>query len=172
MSFIQLAKRRYSVRNYTSQPVEEEKLGAILEAGRVAPTGANVQPQRILLLREKDSLERLKKAANVFGAPAVLVVCGDVSAAWTRPFDGKNILDIDLSIVTDHMMLAATDLGLGTLWVCYFDPEIIKKEFNLPENIVPVNILAVGYASGEPQSADRHEKERKPLKETVFYESF
>lgn len=171
MDFLELAKRRYSVRKYKDKKVEKEKLLKILEAGRVAPTGANTQPQRLIVIQEEEGLEKLKKAANVFGAPLAIIVCGDHKPVWKRPFDGKDILDIDTSIVTDHMMLQATELGLGTLWVCYFDPAIIRKEFNLPENVEPVNILAVGYADGEAASPERHEKTRKPIEQTVYYET-
>lgn len=94
------------------------------------------------------------------------------NVAWKRPFDGKNTVDIDASIVTDHMMLQATELGLGTVWICYFKPDVLKKEFNIPDHVEPVNILAVGYAAGESSSPDRHDKLRKPLKETVFFETY
>lgn len=79
---------------------------------------------------------------------------------------------IDASIVTDHIVLSATELGLGTLWVCYFDPDIIRKEFNLPVNIVPVNILGIGYADGEAKSPDRHNETRKLLSDIVVWESY
>ncbi|MCT8975200.1 nitroreductase family protein [Clostridium sp. CX1] len=172
MDFLGLAKRRYSVRKYQGKKVEEEKLMRILEAGRVAPTGANTQPQRILVIKEKEGLEKLSKSANVYGAPVAIITCVDHSAVWKRPFDKKKISDIDVTIVTDHMMLEATAQGLGTVWICYFDPQVIKKEFNLPESFEPVNILAVGYAEGEAASPDRHDKARKPLEDIVFYESF
>lgn len=172
MEFLDLAKKRYSVRSYQDKEVEEEKLVKILEAGKVAPTGANFQPHRLLVIRKKEGLEKLSKAANIFDAPLAIVVCGDHDEAWKRPYDGKNILDIDISIVTDHMMLEATDLGLGTIWICYFRPDVIKKEFNLPNNLEPVNILGIGYIDGEIASPDRHNKMRKPLKDIVTYETF
>jgi nitroreductase len=172
MSFLDIAKKRYSVRKYNSKKVEEEKLLKILEAGRIAPTGANYQPQRIIVVQKEEGMERLKKCANIYGAPLALIVCGDHAASWKRPFDKKDILDIDVSIVTDHMMLQATELGLGTVWICYFDPEALKKEFNLPEGVEPVNILAVGYAAAEGGDPDRHEKARKPLKDIVHYETY
>ena len=100
-----------------------------------------------------------------------IIVCGDVENSWIRPYDEKNIIDIDASIVTDHMMLQATELGVGSLWVCKFHPDIIRREFNLPDHIVPVNILALGYADGIPKSSDLHDTARKPLIETVFYET-
>lgn len=172
MSFLELAQKRYAVRKYTGTKVEEEKLNLILEAGRVSPTGKNNQPYKLLILREESGLAKLKKAANVFSAPLAIIVCGDWNAAWVNSIDGKNIMDIDASIVTTQMMLQATELGLGTLWVCRFDPEIIRQEFDLPSHIIPVNILAIGYASGEAASQDRHATTRKPLKELVVYESF
>lgn len=172
MDFIDLAKKRYSVRSYEEKEVEEEKLLKILEAGRVAPTGANFQPQRLLVVRKKEGLEKLKKAANVFDAPIAIIVCGNHEDVWKRPYDGKSIIEIDTSIVADHMMLQATELGLGTIWVCYFKPDVIKREFNLPNNLEPLSILGIGYGTGDMASPDRHSKTRKPLKETVFYESF
>jgi Nitroreductase len=171
MEFLELAKKRYSVRKYEDKKVEPEKLMKILEAARIAPTGANTQPQRLIVIQEKEGLDKLKKAANVYEAPLAIIVCGDHNPVWKRPFDGKDITDIDASIVTDHMMLQATELGLGSVWICYFNPEVLKKEFNIPDNIEPVNILAIGYATGEPASPDRHEKTRKPLEHIVYYES-
>jgi nitroreductase len=172
MNFLELAKKRYAVRDFTARKVEPDKLKLILEAGRVAPTGANKQPQELIVVQESAGFEKLKKAANVYGAPLAIIVCGNKNTVWTRPFDGKSILDIDISIITDHMMLQATELGLGTIWICYFKPDVIRKEFNLPENIEPVNILGIGYPSGKGLAPERHEKTRKPLNEIVSYEIF
>lgn len=169
MDFLQLAKTRYSVRKYKDTPVEKEKLDKILETGRVAPTGANFQPQRIIAVTSGEGLEKLSKGAKTFGAPVVLIVCADKDKAWTRPADGKNIADIDASIVTDHMMLQATELGLGTVWMCWFKPDVIREEFNIPENYEIVNLLAVGYADCEPLSPDRHSEMRRSIDETVTY---
>ena len=102
----------------------------------------------------------------------MLVVCADHSQAWKRSYDGKQSTDIDASIVTDHMMLEATELGLGSVWICAFRPDIIREEFSLPDALEPVNLLALGYAAGETASSDRHAQTRKPLKETVVYDSF
>jgi len=172
MSFLELAKKRYSVRKFEAKKVEEEKLLQILEAGRVAPTAANYQPQRIIVVREAPGLSKLKKAANIYEAPLAVVVCADHSSAWKRPYDGKGMVDIDATIVTDHMMMEATELGLGTVWICYFKPDVLRKEFNIPDYVEPVNILAIGYAAGQIASPDRHDQARKPLQETVSYESF
>jgi nitroreductase len=176
MKFMDLAKMRYSVRKYEEKIVEKEKLDLILAAGRIAPTAANLQPQRLIVIQQKDSLAKLKAGANVYGAPLAIIVCSDHTKTWKRPFDKKDTADIDASIITDHMMLQATELGLGTVWVCYFDPKIVKESFNIPDNLEPINILAIGYASDETgslaSSPDRHSEQRKPLEDTAFYETF
>lgn len=172
MDFLELAKRRYSVRKYQPKSIEKEKLMKILEAGRVAPTAANLQPYRLIVVQEQEGLDRLAKAANIYAAPLAIIVCSDHNKAWKRPFDGKRTIDIDASIVTDHMMIQATELGLGTVWICRFEPDIVRKEFNLPDNLEPINILAVGYAEGPGASPDRHETARLPLKDIVFYERY
>jgi len=171
MNFLDLAKQRHSVRKYTNQKIEETKLNSILIAGQVAPTGGNKQPQKLIVVQSEEGLSKISKGANIFNPPLAIIVCTDAGIAWERPYDGKNLADIDATIVTDHMMLQATDLGLGTVWVDYFDPEIIKSEFNLPENLEPLHILVVGYSNSEPLSPNRHSETRKPLSETVVFEN-
>ena len=143
MDFLSLAKKRYACRKYAPAKVEQEKLDIILEAGRVAPTGANRQPQRLIVVRSQEGMERLARCTRDFGAPCAVIVCADTGEAWTRKYDGKTIGDIDASIVTDHMMLAAASLGLDTLWICMFKPETVREEFRLPEHVEPVNILLI-----------------------------
>lgn len=172
MEFSELIKKRYSERKYEDKKVEKEKLLKILEAGRVAPTGANTQPQRIIVVQEKESMDKLSKCANLYGASLAIIVCGDHTKSWKRPFDGKDIMEIDVTIVTDHMMLQATELGLASVWICYFDSAVLREEFNLPEGVEPVNILAIGYSGGEAASPNRHDKARKPLQATVHYEVY
>lgn len=173
MKFLELAKKRYSVRSYTEQKVEKEKLDAILEVAHVAPTGANCQPQHLIVVQSDAGLNKIGKAANIYGAPLAIIVCSDTKVTWTRPFDGKKLTDIDASIITDHMMMEATDLGLGSVWVCYFKPDVLKKEFSIPAGLEPINILVIGYADTENEPAlspDRHNRMRKPLSSTVSYE--
>lgn len=170
--FLKLAKRRYATRKYEARAVEQEKLMAILEAGRVAPTGCNAQPQRLLVIREQGGLEKLSQAASIFNAPLAIVVCANHNETWKRGYDQKDIADIDASIVTDHMMLQATDLGLQSVWICNFDSAAIRTLFCLPDSIEPINILVIGYEAGEGKRENRHDTLRKPLNETVVYESF
>lgn len=172
MEFSELAKKRYSVRSYNGKKVEKEKLEKILEAAHVAPTAANLQPVRLLVIQQAEGLEKLSKAANIYHAPLAIVVCADHDKAWVRPFDKKQTCDIDASILTDHMMLQASDLGLGSVWICYFKPDILREEFCIPKNLEPVNILAVGYSEETPQSPDRHEETRIAFKSLASFEHF
>ncbi len=179
MNLLEIAKKRYSVRGYLPKSVEPEKLAYILECGRVAPTGVNAQPQRILVVQTPEGMEKMAKAAGIpelYHAPMALIVCVEPECAWTRKYDEHNIHEIDATIVTDHMILAAAEQGLGSLWMCRFKPEIIREEFNIPEKYIPVNVLLIGYPDpdGLRKTPTRHDDEnmRKPLSETVWYETF
>ena len=171
MDFIEIAKKRYSVRSYQDKKVEEEKLQKILEAAHVAPTAANLQPARLIAVQSREGLGKSGKGANLYGAPLAIIVCADHSKAWVRPYDKKQTGDIDASILTDHMMLQATELGLGSVWICYFKPDVIRKEFGLPDHLEPVNILAVGYSDEEAADPERHSQTRIPVDELVSYET-
>ena len=169
MDFINIAKSRSSVRDYNNKKVEPEKLEKILEAAPVAPTAANLQPVHLIVVQSEEGLAKIGKAANIYGTSLAIIVCADHDKAWVRPFDGKQTGDIDASILTDHMMLQATELGLGTVWVCYFKPDVLRKEFTLPDNLEPINLLALGYADTEEKGPDRHKTERISLDELVTY---
>ena len=171
MDFIEIAKKRYSVRTYNSRKVEAEKLQKILEAAHVAPTAANIQPVHLLVVQSEEGLKKLGKAVNVYGAPLAIIACADHKKAWVRPFDQKQTTDIDASILTDHMILQATELGLGSVWICYFKPDVLQKTFGLPEYLEPINILAMGYSDEEPADPNRHNQTRIPLTELVSYET-
>ena len=170
MDFIKIAKTRSSIRSYTDQKVEPEKLEKILEAAHVAPTAANLQPVRLIVVQSEEGLAKISKAAGIYDAPLAIIVCADHNKAWVRPFDQKQTGDIDASILTDHMMLQATELGLGSVWVCYFKPDVLSQEFNLPANLEPVNILVIGYAVEESADPERHSQTRIPVSELVSYE--
>ncbi|MCL1964740.1 MAG: nitroreductase family protein [Firmicutes bacterium] len=171
-TFLSLAKSRYSVRAYENKAVEPEKLRTLLEAGRVAPTAANHQPCVFLVIDDEAAMAKLRKACSPHGAPLAIVVCADKTKAWVRPFDGADMVDIDSSIAADHIMLCAQDLGLSTCWITYFDPAILRAQFNIPDRLIPVNILAIGYGAGRPQSPERHAQTRKPLDSIVQYGAF
>jgi nitroreductase len=157
MIFLELASERYSVRSFKNQPVEPDKLTAVLEAGRVAPTACNNRPQRIKVITTADDLAKADQCTPCrFGAPVVLLVCYDKSECWARPFDSASSGDVDASIVTTHLMLAAWEQGLGSCWVMYFNPAKTRELFGLPENVVPVAMLPVRYPADDAKPADTH----------------
>ncbi|MDR2563638.1 MAG: nitroreductase family protein [Prevotellaceae bacterium] len=169
MDFMELVAKRHSVRKYAAKPVEKEILDMILEAGRIAPTASNRQPLRITVVQSSEGLLKIKKAAKIFDAPLALIVSADHEQIWRRSYDGKGTGDIDASIVTTYMMFRAVELGLGTVWICHFEPSVLKAEFDLPDNLEPVNILVAGYAAVDDEPNPRH-FERKELDKLVRYE--
>lgn len=172
MNFLELAKNRYSVRNYKSNPVNDEDLLYILEAGRIAPSAVNYQPWQFLVIKEKDNLKEVHKLYHrdwFNEAPVVIILLADHSQSWKRS-ERKDHADIDVAIAADHMTLAATDRGLGTCWVCNFDKEKTVAHFKLPDHLEPVVFLPLGYPASSVD-IDRHESKRKPLEEITFWEN-
>jgi len=172
MDFLELAKLRCSIRSFTDKPVEKEKLQHILEAGRVAPTACNKQPQRIIVVQNPENIKKVQKAYKTFGSQCILIICRDEREALVRTFDNKCSGDLDIGIVTDHMMLAAREIGIGSVMVGLFDPGIIRKEFNIPEYIQPTALLILGYPKNGFLDPNRHLTERKPMNETVMMEGY
>lgn len=171
-NFLNLAEKRFSVRQFLNKAIDEKDLNRILRAGYVAPTACNRQPQRILVINSEEGLAKLKKCTSChFGAPAAMLVCYDKNECWKREFDAKTSGDIDASIVTTHMMLEAADLGIGTTWVMYFIPEAVREEFHIPDNIEPVALLVMGYPAQDASPFPGH-SEFRPLEETVLYNTF
>jgi len=171
MSFLELVKNRYSVRNYKPDQVRDEDLQYILEAGRIAPSAVNYQPWKFIVVQDQKNLEGVYKLYHrewFRQAPLVIILLADHDKAWKRA-DGKDHADIDVSIAADHMTLAATDRGLGTCWVCNFDKEKTINHFNLPAHLEPVVFLPVGYPDSKPD-INRHNEKRKPMDEIVFFE--
>lgn len=171
MDFLQLAQKRHSVRKYRMQSVATDILQRILEAGRLAPTAANFQPQRFLVVSSAEGLSKLNKAGNMHGAPLAVVVCGLADKAWKRPQDGHSMVDIDATIATTHMMLQAWTEGIASCWITWFDPAVIRNEFSFPDNVIPVNILVLGYSDQQHQSPCRHQQQRIPLTDMVWNEN-
>lgn len=169
MTFLELAKKRYSVRSFSERKVEKEKIEMILEAGRIAPTACNRQPQRIIVAESEEALAKLKKCTEChYNAPVALIICADKSDCWTRSYDGKQSDYVDASIVTTYMMLEATDLGIGSTWIMYFDPAATREEFDIPANYEPVSILVMGYPADNAKPSASH-GERKASAETTEF---
>ena len=150
MGFQELIKKRYSVRAYKPDPVEDDKLARVLEAARVAPTAANRQAFRVIVIPTKDREADLRR---VYGrdwftqAPLVLCVCAVPSEGWVRKHDGWNAAEIDATIVMSHIVLAAAEEGLATCWIAAFDPAAAREVLGLPPDVVPSAFTPLGYAA-------------------------
>lgn len=167
MEFNKLCLTRESVRDYSSRPVEQEKLDAVLEAARLAPTACNKQPFKFFVLKSEEALAKAAESAARFAwvksAPVVILGCIDHSQEWVRRYDGKQHGIVDISIASEHICLAAAEQGLGTCWICSFDTALCAQIFGLPENLEPAVIIPIGYAN----YVGKRQKERKPLSEIV-----
>jgi len=167
MDFADLIQKRYSARAYLKTPVEEEKLMQVLEAGRLAPTAANRQSFQLIVIRtagREEELKRIYKANWFVQAPLIICACGLPAKNWVRS-DGRNYNDVDVAIVMDHIILAATDLGLGTCWIGAFDPGAAREILGLPEDVEPIAFTPLGYPADSPQP-----KKRKSLNDLVRFE--
>ena len=171
MEFGKLIRERYSVRAYLDKPVEKEKLNKVLEAAVLAPTAANRQAFRIIVvstppLAGRDELKRIYPKDWFTQAPYIICVCSLTRECWTRK-DGKNLGDVDAAIVMDHLILAAANEGLGTCWVAAFDAEAAREILKLPGDVEPVVFTPLGYPADKAGP-----KKRKPLDELVKYETW
>ena len=167
MEFKDVIHERYSVRGYMDKEVEQEKLEYVLKAATLAPTGVNNQPFKVYVIDTKkygDELSEIYGAKWFIEAPYVLCVVAQTDKAWVRPWDGKNISDIDATIVMDHIILAATDVGLGTCYIAAFKADKTKEFLKLEDNEEPVLFTPLGYGNAEPRDTPR-----KELDEFVVY---
>jgi len=167
MEFTDLIEKRYSVRAYKPDAVDEDKVRQVLEAARLAPTADNRQPFQLLVIRREGREEDLKRIYHrpwFVQAPLVICACARPGHAWVRR-DGKNYADVDVAIAMDHLVLAAANLGLGTCWVAAFDPAAAREVLHLPADVEPIAFTPLGYPADQPGA-----KARKALSELVRYE--
>ncbi|WP_321344915.1 nitroreductase family protein [uncultured Draconibacterium sp.] len=170
MNLSEIIKNRYSVRNYKDSKVEKELILEILEAARTAPSAVNFQPWHFIVIQNEELLTQLHSCYDrswFRSAPTIIVACADHLQSWKRPSDGKDSADIDLAIAIDHITLKATELGLGTCWVCNFDVTSCSAILQLPDNIEPIALIPLGYSDGK-----RPDKKRKPIDEIVHFDRF
>ena len=169
MEFSQLIESRYSVRAYKPDPVEDDKLAQVLEAARLAPTAVNRQPFQLIVIHTAGREEDLKRiyGKDWFVQPPLLIcACGLPGRGWVRS-DGKSYTDVDVAIVMDHLILAATNLGLGTCWIGAFNPAAAREVLGLPDDVEPIAFTPLGYPADQPRA-----KKRQPLSELVRHESW
>lgn len=170
MSFVDLVERRYSVRKFSELEVEKDKIIQILEAARLAPSAVNFQPVHFIVVtdeRLKDKISTTYPRDWFKEAPVVIIALGDREASWKRK-DGKDHLDVDVAIAVDHLILAASELGLGTCWVCAFDAQKLQQILDLPNHLEPIALIPLGY----PQAGQNTLKKRKALEEIVSWNGY
>jgi len=167
-SLMQVMAERFSCRSYDPDRTPgRDLLDAVLDAARIAPSACNRQPWKFTIIEGTEAREVMSRAYErdwIKTAPTFIIALGDHSTAWHRPYDGKDHTDVDISIAVEHLCLAAASVGLGTCWVCNFNPEVIRNAYSLPEHIEPIAIIPIGFpATGTkvPQ------KVRKSLDEIV-----
>ena len=169
MEFMDAIKTRYSCRKFDGRPVEPAQLAAILEAGRLAPTAKNLQEQRIYVAQGEDALSKIDAVTPCrYNAGTVLVVAWDRDKVFTYPGGARDSGAEDATIVATHMLLAASDQGVNSCWVNFFDPDKAREVLGLPENEEILMFLALGYADPASVKAPGPVN-RKPLEETVRY---
>ena len=169
MEFKEVIRNRFSCRKYSAKEIEREKLEAVLEAGRLAPTAKNLQEQHIYVVRSAEALAKIDRVTPCrYGAPTVLVVAFDKNNVFTYPGGNRDSGVEDASIVATHMILAAADEGLGSCWINFFEPEKMAAELGLPENEEVLMLLDLGYAADGVKPAPGHSA-RKPLTDTVSW---
>jgi len=161
MDVAQAIRSRYSCRNYSDKPLEQDKLRAVLEAARLAPSAKNLQDWRFVVVTDGQTKKKLAAAANnqtfLEAAGAIIVAC-TVSDHVMRC--GQAVGPIDVAIALEHMCLQATELGLATCWIGSFYPDKIKQIVGIPENVMIVELLALGYPADTPRQPRREPMER------------
>ena len=167
MSFKQLSQDRFTVRKFDSdRTVEREKLAEVLEQVQLAPTAANMQPQLIKIFETPEELAIADQISRCrYGSPLAVLVCYDSSKTIKHANLDAGV--IDCSIIATHMMLRACELGLGSCWAIGFDPDKARELLNLPEHIVPVVFMPIGYAAADCTPNPKH-SETKPLAEMLL----
>jgi nitroreductase len=169
MDVMEAIRSRRSIRNYADRPVEEEKLNLILEAGRLAPSAANRQEWRHVVVRDEETRKKLMKAAKgqafVGQAPVVIAACAETDNHVMSC--GQLCYPIDVAISVDHMSLKAVEEGLGTCWVGAFYEDEVKKVLGIPDDIRVVELLTLGYPA-----AVHPPRPRLPMSEIVRYEQW
>ena len=169
MEFNEVLKKRYSCKKYSSEQVEAEKINAILEAGRLAPTAKNLQEQRIYVVQSDEKLAVIDKFTPCrYGAPTVIVVAYDKNNVFTYPGNKYDSGAEDATIVATQMILAAANEGVDSCWVNYFDPDKLAEALGLPENEIILMAMDIGYAAEGTAPLPNHES-RKPLTDTVSF---
>ena len=180
MDFLSILRRRRSVREFADRPVGDDDLDFLLEAARIAPSSNNTQPWRFVVVRDPEAILRLSGAAPVgvafnrrwmSKAPCLIVGCAEPAVVYhraIRPFLSIDLAEIDVTIATEHIVLAAAERGLGTCWIGWFDEGKIRKILGLPRRWRVIAMLAVGWPK---DPLEEREPKRKAIGEIAFLET-
>ena len=169
MNFLELVSKRYSERFFAVTKIEQEKIDRILEAGRLIPTACNYQPQRFYVLKSKKAVDLAAMVTPfTYNSPLIILICYDKNEVWkNKREDGYNSGEQDIAIAATTMMYEAQSLGIHSLWIRGFNSKTASEKFNLPENIIPGMMLALGYPSEKSKPSDWHFK-RKSIEEIMI----
>ena len=168
MNFMELAENRYSMRSFSDKPIEKEKLDLIMRAAQIAPTACNYQAIKIYVIRSEEGIKKANELSHcIFGANTVIMVAYDKNGEWHNPLEeGITSGQQDASIAAAHIMFEAWELGIGSCWVNLFPNSKAAEVYGLPENIVPVLLMPIGYPSESAHPAKLH-KQYRPISELV-----
>ncbi len=167
MKFLELAEKRFSVRKFKNQPIEKEVLNSILEANRFAPSAMNLQSQKIFVAQSEEALNVVKRfTISHYDAPCILIVGYDKELI--TPDTEDYLLITDPAIALTHIMLQATEMGVGSVWVRSCDFDGLLYELKLPSTFVPMALMPLGYPSDDYVPSEKHFA-RKALDEIVTY---
>jgi nitroreductase len=171
---IDLIRSRRSIRKYSSRPVEKEKVINMVEAARLAPSASNGQPWRFFAVSSREKLDKIINSTGVINkwtrsAPLIMVACstgGSVSHLLGQTLKGIRYDLLDLGIAVEHVALAATEMGLSTCWIGWFDEKKIKKILDIPRRFKVISLLTVGYVA---DGFIPREKDRLPIDKILFF---
>ena len=167
MEFEEVIRKRISVRKFSDRKLEKEKLDKILEAGRLAPTAKNNQPIKIYVVKSDEGINKIDKATRCrYGAKTVLIICGNKEQSFKK--DDFTTYEMDSCIVATHIMLEATNLGVDNIWIEAFDGKILREEFNISNELMPVCLLPLGYKAEDCPMNPLHNI-RKSIEDIVEY---
>lgn len=167
MEFEEVIRKRTAVRKFSDRKLEKEKLDKILETGRLAPTAKNNQPIKIYVVQSNEGIDKIDKATKCrYGAKTVLIICGNKEQSFKK--DDFTTYEMDSCIVATHIMLEATNLGVDNIWIEAFDENILRKEFSIPEELVPVCLLPLGYKAEDCPMNPLHNI-RKSIEDIIEY---
>ncbi len=165
MDVLDAIKKRRSIRMYKKDPVERDKLSKVLEAARLAPSAANKQPWRFIIVTDPDTKEKLRSAYDrewFIQAPVIIVGCAVPNESWQR-MDGEQYWKIDLAIAMQNLILASTEQGLGTCWIGAFNEKAAKKTLGIPKNVRVIAMTPLGYPAEKKDPVT----ERKPIEDII-----